>query len=126
MRTHTKTFHIRLTEKEYARLCQRAKQTGLPKSTYIRHMIDGCSPREQVPTVFWQYINKSNEVSGNLVNLLHTARQMGVIDSERLEAEITAFRNLYMAIFNEVVGPDKVDIKATLERGRQIAENDKS
>ena len=46
MRTHTKTFHIRFTETEYERLCKYSKKAGLPKSTYIRHMINGCCPRE--------------------------------------------------------------------------------
>ena len=124
MRTHTKTFHIRFTEKEYNRLCKRAEQTGLPKTTYIRHMINGCSPREKTPAVFWQYINKSNEVSRNLINLLHTAQRMGAIDAERVEKEINDFRNLYMAIFYEVIGADKVDIKETLERGRLVAESE--
>lgn len=30
MRTHTKTFHIRFTEKEYERLCKHAGKSGLP------------------------------------------------------------------------------------------------
>ena len=124
MRKHTKTFHIRFTEKEYERLCKRAEQTGLPKSTYIRFMIDGCSPREKTPAVFWKYINKSNEVSGNLFNLLRTAQRLDVIDAERLETEIDNFRKLYMDIFYEVVGADKVDVKETLERGRQVAKLD--
>ena len=121
MRTHTKTFHIRLTEKEYNRLCKQSDRSGLPKTTYIRHMINGCSPREKTPAVFWQYINKSNEVSGNLINLLHYARRLGVIDAKRLVAEIEAFKKLYMDIFYEVVGADKVNVKETLERGRQVA-----
>ena len=126
MRTHTKRFNIRLTEKEYNRLCKNAKKAGLPKTTYIRHMINGCSPREKTPAVFWQYINKSNEVINNTKNLLYMAQQMGVIDADRFEKEIRDFRKLYMAIFDEVVLPEKVDVKATLERGRLVAENDKN
>jgi DNA invertase Pin-like site-specific DNA recombinase len=53
MRTHTKTFHIRFTEKEYERLCKHADKAGLPKTTYIRFMINGCCPREKPPQEFW-------------------------------------------------------------------------
>ena len=126
MRTHTKTFHIRLTEQEYNRLCRNAKKTALPKSTYIRHMINGCLPREQVPAVFWQYVRKSSEVFGSLKNLLYYAQRLGVIDAERLDAEVEAFKKLYLDILYEVVGVAKVDIKEAVERGRQIAEYDKS
>ena len=31
-----------------------------------------------------------------------------------------------MEIYCDILGPDKVDVKETLERGRQVAEQDKS
>ena len=126
MRTHTKTFHIRLTEKEYNRLCKQSEKSGLPKTTYIRHMINGCSPREQTPAVFWKYVNKANEVTGSFLNILHFARHTGTIDLETVNAQIEEHKRIYMEIYCDILGPDKVDVKETLEHGRQVAEQDKS
>ncbi len=58
MRTHTKTFDIRFTEKEYERLCKRAEKSGLPKTTYIRHMINGYAPKEQPPVSFYDFLSR--------------------------------------------------------------------
>ena len=69
MRTHTKTFHIRFTEKEYQRLCEHSKKAGLPKSTYIRHMINGCSPQEYPAEMFRDFMEEIRRVGNNLNQL---------------------------------------------------------
>lgn len=124
MRTHTKTFHIRLTEKEYDRLCTHAKKAGLPKTTYIRHMINGCSVKEQAPAVFRKYVNEANKVTTSFINILHFARHTGCIDIETVNEQIEEHKRIYMAIFNAVIGPEKVNIPETVERGRMVAEAD--
>ena len=58
MRTCNKTFHIRLTDKEYEKLCKLSKITGLTKSGYIRFMISGISPREKPSEDYFKYFKE--------------------------------------------------------------------
>jgi len=87
-------------------------------------MINGCSPREQTPAVFWRYVNEANKVTNSFMNILHFARHIGAIDEETLKEQIEEHRRIYMAIFNDILGPDEINIQETLERGQQVAEAD--
>jgi len=88
MRTHIKTFHIRFTEIEYERLCKYSKRAGLRKSTYIRHMINGLSPKENPPADYFRMMKSASQekVRHRLLNnyrlkkylsLPHTGNQSG-------------------------------------------------
>ena len=83
-------------------------------------------PREQTPAIFWKYVNKANDVTGSFLNILHFARHTGTIDLETVNAQIEEHKRIYMDIYCDILGPDKVKIKETLERGQQVAEQDKN
>ena len=94
MRTHTKTFHIRFTEKEYERLCKHAEKSGLPKTTYIRHMINGCSPGEHPDYAFWAFVKEIHYVGNNLNQLCRMAHQFGNIHVGKLNEVVTYSHHL--------------------------------
>jgi iron-sulfur cluster repair protein YtfE (RIC family) len=122
MRTHTKTFHIRFTEKEYARLCKYAEKAGLPKTTYIRQMINGCRPKEKPPAEFWEFKRELYALGNNLNQLAHLAHRVGGIHTAKLDEMNGWLNRLIIDISNRMMMPEKVDIPATLELGRQAAE----
>ena len=124
MRTHTKTFHIRLTEREYERLCKHSKKAGLPKSTYIRHMINGCAPQEHPAKMFRDFMEELRRVGHNLNQLTQLAHRVGNIHAGRLDKTLAEYRDSYLKIFRAVVLPEPVNILATLERGRLLAETE--
>ena len=124
MRTHTKTFHIRFTEKEYDRLCRHAKKAGLPKSTYIRHMIDGVWPKERPPDEYFPLMGELFQVGNNLYHLSYIANRLGGDHVERLEEAYTLFAKTLFKIQETLEWVDKLDIPAALERGRQLAESE--
>ena len=126
MRTHTKTFHIRFTEKEYERLCKHAKKAGLPKTTYIRHMINGVWPKERPPAVYWPLLSELHHIGNNLNQLTYMAHRLGGIHVKRLEEMYTLFAETLFRIQKTVQWPDTADIPAALERGRQLAEAEQS
>ena len=125
MRTHTKTFHIRFTEAEYERLCKRAGKAGLPKTTYIRHMINGCRPKEKPPAEFWEFKREFHALGNNLNQLTHLAHMVGGIHAAKLDEMKERFNRLVLDISSRIIVPDKLDIPATLEQGRQVAEDDR-
>ena len=122
MRTHTKTFHIRFTEKEYDRLCRYAAKAGLPKTTYIRHMINGCEPVEKPDDRFYDSMRQLHGIGNNLNQITHKAHFLGTIDKQQLEQALEEFHRFYVEFFNRHMLMEDLDISAALERGRQLAE----
>ena len=126
MRTHTKTFHIRFTEKEYERLCKYAAKTGLPKATYIRHMINGLQPKEKPPMEFWEFKRELYALGNNLNQLTHLAHRVGGIHSAKLDEMKKQFNRLVLDISYRMINPDKADVLAVLERGRKVVEDEQN
>jgi len=124
VRNHPITFHIRFTEKEYERLCKYAEKSGLPKTTYIRHMINGNQPREKPPIDYWKFMQKIYDMGSSFNQLADMARMQGWIQSDQLQAARKDFNRLILQITDAIIMPEKVDVKETLERGRLVAEQD--
>ena len=122
MRTHTKTFHIRFTETEYIRLCSQSQKAGLPKTTFIRHMVNGCAPKYYPREMIEGLRSELLHIGNNLNQLTHLAHRVGNLHAGRLEETRKECLRLYLAIYRALVVPEPVDIPATLEHGRQIAE----
>ena len=125
MRTHTKTFHIRFTEKEYDRLCVYATKAKLPKTTYIRHLLNGCCPQEHHTTEFWAMMKEFHAIGNNLNQLTNLAHRVGGIHTGKLNEMMAQYKQLHAAIFDKLYSPEKINIPATLERGQQVAEDDR-
>jgi hypothetical protein len=124
VRNHPITFHIRFTEKEYERLCKYAEKSGLPKTTYIRHMINGNQPREKPPAEYWKFMQQIYDMGTSFDRLRDMARMQGWIQSASLEETEKSFNRLILQITDAIIMPEKVDVKETLERDRQVAEQD--
>ena len=120
MRNHTKTFHIRFTEKEYERLCKYAAKTGLPKTTYIRHMINGCCPKEKPPAEFWRILREIHTLGNNLNQLTRLAHQFGSFHAANLDEMSTRHNELSLAIIQRMYEPEGF-VPATLKRGQLLA-----
>ena len=109
MRNHPITFHIRFTEQEYERLCKYSAKAGLPKSTYIRHMINGSQPREKPPVDYYEFMRKIYELGNSLDRLTGAAHALGWVESEQLQAAIGEHANLVLQITDAMIAPEKVE-----------------
>ena len=124
MREHSKSFHIRLTEKEYQLLCKRAKQSGLFKSTYIRFMIEGCCPKERPDDRFYVVMRQLAGLSNNCNQLARKAHALGFIDAPMYKQEAEKWMKFRMDMMDKYLMPEPVDIPATLERGKLLSESE--
>jgi len=124
MRTHTKTFHIRFTEKEYERLCKYADKAGLPKTTYIRHMINGCRPKERPGMDYFDFMQAFYSLGNSLNQITHLALKFGSFHAAKLEQFYKQYIEMIYIIEERMIAPDELDIPVTLERGRQLADLD--
>jgi predicted DNA-binding protein len=124
MRTHTKTFHIRFTEKEYNRLCKYAEKAGLPKTTYIRHMINGCCPQERPDMDYYQFMQALYRLGNNLNQVTHLAHKFGSLQTGKLEQLRNQHIDLIRIITKRMILPEKLDIPTILERGQHLTETE--
>ena len=124
MRTHTKTFHIRLTEKEYDRLSRHADKAGIPKTTYIRHMINGCCPREHPKGDFQNYYREAYACGTRLTQLCRMAHQSGSPHTEMLTEAMKQLYAMMAKVNSAYISLDNLDVPAVLERGRLLAESE--
>ena len=124
MRNHPITFHIRFTEKEYERLCKYAAKAGLPKTTYIRHMIRGNQPKEAPPADYFAMKREIYDVGNNLNQLVSMAHALGWAQRDRIDEINEALCQMILQITDRIIMPEKQDIKEVLKRGKQMAEQD--
>ena len=124
MRTHTKTFHIRFTEIEYERLCKYSKRAGLPKSTYVRHMINGYAPKAHPPADYFKMMKEVHRVGNNLNQLIWVAHRFGNMHTKDIENIKRQFISVIEFITDELTTPEDVNREETLELGKLQAEKD--
>ena len=124
MRNHPKTFHIRFTEKEYEKLCKYAAKARLPKSTYIRHMINGTQPREAPPMEYFEFMRKIYELSSTFGQLNARAKHFDWVESEQLQATLDNFHNLMREIMSRLYWVENIDVKEALRHGKELAAED--
>lgn len=125
MRTHTKTFHIRFTEQEYERLCKYSARAGLPKTTYIRHMINGQAPHDKPPADYFRMMKEVYRVGNNLNQLASMAHKFGSFHAQKLDEAVKQLDKLILDITDEIIAPKDFDKVEILEQGRLQAEKDK-
>ena len=124
MRYCTKTFHIRFSEKEYDRLCKYAAKAGIPKTTYIRHMINGCQPKEKPPVDFWTFMKELYALGNSLDQFTMAIRRFGGVNAAKLEETSKQYGQFLLAVTERMQLPIKLDVPATLEHGRLLAEQE--
>ena len=124
MRIHTKTFHIRFTEKEYDRLCKYAEKAGLPKTTYIRQMINGSRPKERPSMDYFNFMKGFYHLGNNLNQITHLAHKFGSLHTAKLEQFYKQYIGMIRVIEERMIAPDDLDVPATLERGRLLAQTE--
>jgi len=104
-------FRARLEEYPAMQLYQRAYKTRFAriKAKRIDH---------------WKFMQKFYDMGSSFDRLADLARVQGWVESDQLQAAKEDYYNLIRLIGNRMILPEKVDIKGTLERGRQVAEQD--
>ena len=119
MRYCNKTFHIRLTEKDYATLCKNSERAGLPKTTYIRFMIKGQAPMDKPPVDYFNLMQEMYKVGNNLNQIARMFHQFKNIRYRKLEEALEQLYDTIMKIKIEVRFPENLDIDSVLKNGKK-------
>jgi hypothetical protein len=118
---HNKSFHMRLTEKEYDTLHNNARRAGLPLSTYMRFMMKAMRPKDKPQPDFWKFRNEWNAIGNNLNQLVHLAHRTGHIDTEKYEQFERDFCEAYTALVDDMIVPEKMDKTRIIQEAKAQA-----
>lgn len=103
MRRRPIRVDLYLNKNEYKRLRQLCTETGLSMSTLLRHMVNGCVPKQMPPADYTKLLKEFNAIGRNLDQLLVVARTQKYINTPELMKalnEIDFLKNELVSAFN--------------------------
>lgn len=114
MRERTKTFSVRLSEKEHQKLTNAINRCGTTKSAFIRTIANLYIPKERPPDKYYEFISKLSELGNNLYEISSAAKNEDVFDVAKLDEQLKNLEALLLEINSFYTVPDKIkggDIK---------------
>ena len=87
-------------------------------------MINGCCPKEKPPDEYWKLMRAVYSMGNNLNQLVHSAHRFGSVNAAKLDEINQWLTKMVLALMDRMIVPEKVDVPAVLERGRQLAETE--
>jgi len=78
--TRTKSFCIRLTEKELDQLNKKIKKTGMTREGYVRTLISGYEPVCIPPIEYFEIISQLRRLGNNMNQIAYRANALGILD----------------------------------------------
>lgn len=117
MRTRTIRFEICLTPKESNVLNTLAKRSGLPRSTYIRHLINNVVPNDAPPPDYFAMTRELYKIGNNLNQIAQKAHILNVMDVQRYDEAVAALGKTVLAITEAVILPRKMEYGYDLYMG---------
>ena len=80
--TRTKSFCIRLTEKELSRLNKQVEKTGMTREGYVRTIIIGFEPVCVPPIEYFEIIAQLRRLGNNMNQICYRANALGHLDDK--------------------------------------------
>ncbi len=114
MRERTKTFSVRLSEKEYQKLTNAIVKCGTTKSAFVRTIANLYIPKERPPDKYYEFISKLSELGNNLFQISFAAKNDDVFDVSKLDEQLKNLDTLLLEINSFYTMPEKIkggDIK---------------
>ena len=85
MRFRQKSFHICLTDDEYAKLEKKAKETGLKKAQLLRGFITDNEIRAKPTEDYLKLVREINAIGNNINQIAHIANTQKYVDKEQIK-----------------------------------------
>lgn len=96
---------LRLTEEELSRLDAQVERSGVTRQAYLRHLVSGDMPRPVPPNIFHEVMRELYWVGNNLNQIAAKANKLGVIDTEKYDANVRDLHRMIEKINDAVVNP---------------------
>lgn len=76
-------FEVRLSKQEYQKLQRSARHCRMSKSEYMRHLINGHTPKSAPPYNYYLMTKELNRIGGNLNQIARAANESGIVDAHK-------------------------------------------
>lgn len=86
---HTKVVSVRVTPTQHLLLCERARECGLPVSSFLRDVGLGAVPRARPQRLEKEAVYQLGRIGNNLNQLAYVANATKRLDTERHLREVT-------------------------------------
>lgn len=96
---------FRLNRQEAQKLNKLVKKSGLSREAYMRHLISGVIPKEAPSPDYHSMMRELHHIGNNLNQIALKAHNLNLIDAERYEKEVAAFKRALETITNAVIRP---------------------
>lgn len=110
MRKRTKTFSVRLSDKEFENLEKAIKKCGTTKSEFVRKIVNRYLPRERPPNEYNKFIVLLTEIGNELYGILSIAKSTGKVDVDKLELQVKKFDEAILTINKFYTVPEKIKL----------------
>ena len=105
-------FWLNLREADL--LDRKAKNCGISRTAYLRHLVNGFQPRELPPPDYRDLMNALYGIGRNLNQIAQKAHTLNVIDVQRYNEEVRKLENAIRTITDAVVSPMPVHGNKTI------------
>jgi len=103
-----------LNTREADLLDRKVKPTGLSRTAYLRHLVNGFQPRELPPPDYFAMMRELYRIGRNLNQIAQKAHALNVIDAQRYDEEVRKLEAAILTITNAVVSPMPVHEDITI------------
>jgi len=103
-----------LNTREADLLDRKVKSTGLSRTAYLRHLVNGFQPRELPPPDYFAMMRELHGIGRNLNQIAQKTHGLNVIDAQRYDEEVRKLENAIRTITDAVVSPMPVHGNKTI------------
>jgi len=105
MKTKTRRVEFLLDDAEYGKLKHKAAKSGLPLSTYIRHLIDGLEPQDKPPPDYYRMMEEIRAVGQTLRDIAADARRYGSANADKYDEVVQKHLNTMLGVIDAATMP---------------------
>ena len=109
MRKRQNRIEFYLDDKEFEKLNRAVQKSGLPRSTYFRHLVKDRIPQDRPPKDYFDLLEEMRVVSNYFRQIVGIAYATGNIDTDYYEKHRKELIDLYLKIFTAAQMPIEVD-----------------
>ena len=109
MRKRNIKIQLWLNLREADLLDRKAKNCGISRTAYLRHLVNGFQPRELPPPDYRDLMNALYGIGRNLNQIAQKAHTLNVIDVQRYNEEVRKLENAIRTITDAMVSPMPMD-----------------
>lgn len=109
MRKRNIEVKIRLNQKEAVTLDNHVRLSGLTREAYLRQLILGYVPKPSPPPDFHPFMDEMHRVGNALSAIAMQTHEQNLIDTNKYDQEVAAFRSAVKSILDAVLLPQKME-----------------